>query len=186
MITTRYQISPPAWGWPAAALMGSTKSEDFPTRVGMARIRCANPTLIEGFPHPRGDGPQKATTHCWIVAISPPAWGWPVSWRRRRAILRDFPTRVGMARVALRNRSAYSRFPHPRGDGPREATSPHKQPPISPPAWGWPAHRFPETSLFFDFPTRVGMARFSKRHQQFRFRFPHPRGDGPPRHGLRW
>ena len=71
---------------------------DFPTRVGMARINPVMNAERFGFPHPRGDGPQRR-------------W-------RCLAISRDFPTRVGMARDGAGNYSFYYGFPHPRGDGP--------------------------------------------------------------------
>ena len=52
------QISPPAWGWPGVGLDGAVETEDFPTRVGMARFAEAVVQLARGFPHPRGDGPK--------------------------------------------------------------------------------------------------------------------------------
>ena len=50
---------------------------------------------------------------------------------------------------------------------------------FSPPAWGWPAPPILRLGLLIVFPTRVGMARFFVVRDSPRFRFPHPRGDGP-------
>ena len=50
---------------------------------------------------------------------------------------------------------------------------------ISPPAWGWPATHDLRKMDAYDFPTRVGMARFYEFRTARADRFPHPRGDGP-------
>ncbi len=111
-------ISPPAWGWPVGAEGTIRCLNDFPTRVGMARscVEC----FLEcfGFPHPRGDGPCSRSNAATSAVISPPAWGWPVFTAQLPSFLRDFPTRVGMARSIPFLFPAPSRFPHPRGDGP--------------------------------------------------------------------
>ncbi len=70
--------------------------------------------------------------------ISPPAWGWPDRPRREQQRIRDFPTRVGMARNGAMSNAAFTRFPHPRGDGPRGPGAMIGSAKISPPAWGWP------------------------------------------------
>ncbi len=72
-------ISPPAWGWPGYRLNSSNGNGDFPTRVGMARPLDAIGEGTSRFPHPRGDGPNRLTHFLAKSAISPPAWGWPVT-----------------------------------------------------------------------------------------------------------
>ena len=112
------EISPPAWGWPAAAETNRQQEEDFPTRVGMARqIHSSRPRQVR-FPHPRGDGPLYEPLWENTLKISPPAWGWPVMTVTTTTRNRDFPTRVGMARRLDLRGSTAGRFPHPRGDGP--------------------------------------------------------------------
>ncbi len=91
----------------------------------------------------------------------------------------DFPTRVGMARLPRIWVWISSGFPHPRGDGPVEDMDAAPEIPISPPAWGWPAHTICRGSPPVDFPTRVGMARSKGARAGPRHGFPHPRGDGP-------
>ena len=111
--------------------------------------------------------------------ISPPAWGWPAHFPARRTPRKDFPTRVGMARVPMRAENAMIRFPHPRGDGPKARNCFPVLARISPPAWGWPAFQMSITNLKSDFPTRVGMARVHAGILAGALGFPHPRGDGP-------
>ncbi len=53
-------ISPRAWGWPAMSHGYGTLDLDFPTRVGMARVRRLRSRLWPRFPHARGDGPSPA------------------------------------------------------------------------------------------------------------------------------
>ena len=65
----------------------------------MARGDRGRDTDEEGFPHPRGDGPNMSLKRSGIERISPPTWGWPerlCPLAQRRA---DFPTHVGMARL---------------------------------------------------------------------------------------
>ena len=98
-VGSRAKISPPAWGWPACGSGCRAGRGDFPTRVGMARPRRVVRPMGQGFPHPRGDGPQWFAIEADARRISPPAWGWPVPSRRHFRADWDFPTRVGMARV---------------------------------------------------------------------------------------
>ena len=75
-----------------------TGTDDFPTRVGMARRAEILRILETGFPHPRGDGPMFTMPVDQVLAISPPAWGWPAVELTTEYLTADFPTRVGMAR----------------------------------------------------------------------------------------
>ena len=132
---------------------------DFPTRVGMARSLRIITTRTSGFPHPRGDGPPVKNRPRLRLAISPPAWGWPGENEYVQSAGVDFPTRVGMARSSSRAFLRPERFPHPRGDGPQSRNSRCLCGRISPPAWGWPVTRDKNRWIYWDFPTRVGMAR---------------------------
>ena len=154
-------ISPPAWGWPGSLSVLATAGGDFPTRVGMARSRRNMHTGTRGFPHPRGDGPSGDVVSLGNFPISPPAWGWPDLLTPRSYPLKDFPTRVGMARRRPPPHPSRRRFPHPRGDGPVRAWPLPGGHPISPPAWGWPGKGHQRCGPDRDFPTRVGMARRS-------------------------
>ena len=71
------KISPPAWGWPGGNFRAKAALEDFPTRVGMARIMLNRVPRAIRFPHPRGDGPHGGLDRSCRLSISPPAWGWP-------------------------------------------------------------------------------------------------------------
>ena len=91
-------ISPPAWGWPDGTQFGISYIQDFPTRVGMARLLPGGGALYFRFPHPRGDGPISIASSASSPRISPPAWGWPEDLYIEHKTEGDFPTRVGMAR----------------------------------------------------------------------------------------
>ncbi len=70
-------ISPPAWGWPGHDGHDDPRGDDFPTRMGMARITHGRLRLGWRFPHPRGDGPEFVPVLDSLREISPLAWGWP-------------------------------------------------------------------------------------------------------------
>ena len=96
----RIPISPPTWGWPGRALVKNPAFLDFPTHVGMARGGDLLGILATRFPHPRGDGPLELYFTTASQAISPPTWGWPALNVEARILSKDFPTHVGMARMA--------------------------------------------------------------------------------------
>ena len=179
-------ISPPTWGWPGLQEGTRDDSADFPTHVGMAR-NCAHTRLrARRFPHPRGDGPPMMFTKIHRQKISPPTWGWPDGTGREVGGALDFPTHVGMARWWSYHFWRWRRFPHPRGDGPKIASSPDSRGKISPPTWGWPDTPVHDWSMGDDFPTHVGMARRLSGCNSRPCRFPHPRGDGPAPTLPRW
>ncbi len=131
-------ISPPTWGWPAGGGIPLGFLLDFPTHVGMARFRAIRAAAGMRFPHPRGDGPSSARRSGRDGRISPPTWGWPAVFSFAAPHQLDFPTHVGMARLRTNTTTRRTRFPHPRGDGPKSILRTHKAMRISPPTWGWP------------------------------------------------
>ena len=125
----------------------------------MARRSERGTLTLEGFPHPRGDGPFGRHDQRELAAISPPTWGWPGHPSDFDVIVVDFPTHVGMARAAnLLERQSVG-FPHPRGDGPNRQRAVPSDGLISPPTWGWPDPAATVLNDILDFPTHVGMAR---------------------------
>ena len=120
-----------------------------------------------------------ARTRWGKLQISPPAWGWTVAGGEFLQHLPDFPTRVGMDRMALMVCRSGKRFPHPRGDGPLLCADSTRLWRISPPAWGWTDAESRLLREIGDFPTRVGMDRVRGVIMWANGRFPHPRGDGP-------
>ena len=157
----------------------------FPTRVGMVRGCCGLRGRGLSFPHPRGDGPGDDEAALDDTVFSPPAWGWSDAVHHLAERPRVFPTRVGMVRRPEVSRAGRGSFPHPRGDGPTFAWSCRKPAKFSPPAWGWSAIALASSRLMPVFPTRVGMVRRRRGSGPGRWRFPHPRGDGPRRSGCR-
>ena len=111
--------------------------------------------------------------------FSPPAWGWSADLLCALALSSVFPTRVGMVRSFGCSGPGWSRFPHPRGDGPSSEPTSQLHVGFSPPAWGWSvAHHGPRHARAV-FPTRVGMVRGRNGASLPGCSFPHPRGDGP-------
>ncbi len=174
-------ISPPAWGWTELMTTIPDLRRDFPTRVGMDREIMASAICAARFPHPRGDGPGSRNKYADSAKISPPAWGWTEYFGDNMDHFADFPTRVGMDRWSFQEFPPTGGFPHPRGDGPVAVVRLCQYEAISPPAWGWTGTTTTNTAAATDFPTRVGMDRRSISTRSLRFRFPHPRGDGPRR-----
>ena len=111
--------------------------------------------------------------------FSPPAWGWSELSNRLAALVKVFPTRVGMVRHWQLPLDRPSRFPHPRGDGPRIVRAEIALTTFSPPAWGWSAYMSLHDRYEEVFPTRVGMVRNPWSRACTTMCFPHPRGDGP-------
>ena len=97
---------------------------------------------------------------------SPPARGWTESPRFSCLAPSVFPARAGMDRSVPSVRSAGSRVPRPRGDGPARYSSGRCRSPCSPPARGWT-------------PARAGMDRRPRRRRSHSTCVPRPRGDGP-------
>ena len=145
----------------------------------MVRQWCRRPFRSGRFPHPRGDGPAASLPDQPQPGFSPPAWGWSVAEQQAREQPHVFPTRVGMVRSGQWVFLTSSRFPHPRGDGPLLMPQDLVEVEFSPPAWGWSVFILQHTTRMLVFPTRVGMVRFDDRIVAGRWRFPHPRGDGP-------
>ncbi len=89
-----------------------------------------------------------------------------------------------MVRDRSRTGSTCRSSPHPRGDGPRAIASSMPALLFSPPAWGWSAGPRVPSHPTLVLPTRVGMVRHTASNTTPRASSPHPRGDGPPRHGI--
>ena len=117
-----------------------------------------------------------------LLWISPHAWGCSAAHRNSTHIEHDFPTRVGMFRKAADPRSLSERFPHTRGDVPRETRTETECSAISPHAWGCSETMSKTSGPHNDFPTRVGMFRQSVCATLALWRFPHTRGDVPSCH----
>ena len=71
------------------------------------------------------------------------------------------------------------RFPHTRGDGPKQESSQAAGKLFSPHAWGWSDIKHAEKEIDRVFPTRVGMVRCKFIVEKTVYSFPHTRGDGP-------
>ena len=131
------EFSPHAWGWSDKEEIHMSKTEVFPTCVGMVRRSSWASWASRRFPHMRGDGPAKPYRDLAREKFSPHSWGWS------EAIAGDvlgrfvFPTCVGMVRVRVMRRAMCKSFPHMRGDGPESLSVARTRAMFSPHAWGW-------------------------------------------------
>ncbi len=131
------------------------------------------------FPRPRGDGPETVPSVDGISEFSPPTRGWP-DMEPPDCNRRDvFPAHAGMARVLAALNARTSRFPRPRGDGPRLGADPFMVLQFSPPTRGWPVLGGDERGESLVFPAHAGMARRRACSRSPANCFPRPRGDGP-------
>jgi len=174
------EFSPPAWGWSVRALLAELEGGVLPTRVGMVRLFALVQGLVNGSPHPRGDGPFGSPGFNPTRVFSPPAWGWS-GWPDFSVMNHGvLPTRVGMVRIGASSMASSMGSPHPRGDGPIYDKVSAITAMFSPPAWGWSELSEPIQAAGVVLPTRVGMVRKERTAREVYRRSPHPRGDGPP------
>ncbi len=171
--------SPRLWGWPAVALPACPPRSEFPTPVGMARIRECRFAVAWRVPHACGDGPVRDTSESEHSLSSPRLWGWPASRRSWAHCRVEFPTPVGMARTRRRSPGSCTGVPHACGDGPLPSRSVPDSEKSSPRLWGWPGVTLRCDPSQAEFPTPVGMARASPRPARSVPRVPHACGDGP-------
>ena len=108
------------------------------------------------FPHTRGDGPKRIGSLLNLRQVSPHAWGWSGHLLLTEGGHRVFPTRVGMVRSSRILSASPARFPHTRGDGPRQKAGPPGCRRFSPHAWGWSGNLIVWNEPIDVFPTLRG------------------------------
>ena len=194
------RVSPPARGWSHGNGAIASYAPGFPARAGMVRCSAPRASLRRRFPRPRGDGPHTLRQHRSRWRVSPPARGWsrpsrspksrsrgfparagmvPLLERRGRDRAEGFPARAGMVLIRGFSQDLGTRFPRPRGDGPRNIGNPGQRVPVSPPARGWSSSPTWAWRPTTGFPARAGMVPTSSSSATRRKWFPRPRGDGP-------
>ena len=151
----------------------------FPAHAGMDLISVRTPSLTAWFPRPRGDGPSICGRGSGTSAVSPPTRGWTPIHRVRRQPDRGFPAHAGMDPSPTCRRGAPSRFPRPRGDGPRYHHAAASERRVSPPTRGWTLTPACSAEGSPGFPAHAGMDRSPPMSCVVRPWFPRPRGDGP-------
>ena len=90
-----------------------------------------------------------------------------------------FPAHAGMDRSSGSSRSAWRRFPRPRGDGPCPTRTTGISSTVSPPTRGWTVSQLEAIKLLFGFPAHAGMDPIQAALNPPEGGFPRPRGDGP-------
>ena len=137
IVSAPCRVSPPTRGW--TRHHGSRRHRDrgFPAHAGMDRTSTWRGICSRRFPRPRGDGPMPRTLGVTDPAVSPPTRGWTPSAESLVPRVPGFPAHAGMdPRCRPSTRSA-SRFPRPRGDGPKAFTATQAGTGVSPPTRGW-------------------------------------------------
>ncbi len=174
--------------------------------MGMVPRAGNQPSLTEGFPRPRGDGPVLRSSAATEPEVSPPTWGWSPEEGEETEADKGFPAHAGMVPSSMisGNISVWfprprvpahagmvpwfavpaktiEGFPRPRGDGPVILVFISSQCAVSPPTRGWSCHMIVCTLLGDGFPAHAGMVPLFCLHGSGDVRFPRPRGDGPDR-----
>src|SRR6266487_1457821 len=139
------------------------------------------PSLTEGFPRPRGDGPVLRSSAATEPEVSPPTWGWSPEEGEETEADKGFPAHAGMVPSSMISGNISEGFPRPRGDGPVSLSFISSQCAVSPPTRGWSCHMIVCTLLGDGFPAHAGMVPLFCLHGSGDVRFPRPRGDGPDR-----
>ena len=133
----------------------------------------------EGFPRPRGDGPEPRGRRPALTAVSPPTRGWTHRGIRDRPCAPGFPAHAGMDPHHAAQPPNTTRFPRPRGDGPHPLFASSLPLAVSPPTRGWTCHSYGSKPDGTGFPAHAGMDPSHHGPLIPKSRFPRPRGDGP-------
>ena len=91
-------VSPPTRGWTPNSGSAAASPRGFPAHAGMDRRRSAGQAYRNGFPRPRGDGPNYAIFARIVSMVSPPTRGWTRHGARRSDNSEGFPAHAGMDR----------------------------------------------------------------------------------------
>ena len=153
------EISPQAWGCTCLYASPAALEFNLPTGVGMYRPHIMLLTSMVESPHRRGDVPLLVVLICFLLAISPQAWGCTVC---RGSIPRGYPnlpTGVGMYRAPTAPGISPIKSPHRRGDVPFCNACLTAQTQISPQAWGCTVAICAPDHPKINLPTGVGMYR---------------------------
>ena len=173
------RVPPPTRGWPSARRARQRRRRGSPAHAGMARPGSYPRGNNQGFPRPRGDGPQVGELVSDTVEVPPPTRGWPQPGSQPTSRAVGSPAHAGMARLRKLSAPPRPRFPRPRGDGPDQVIPAGTQVAVPPPTRGWPWSTSSARASGGGSPAHAGMARRYGRMHDNRNRFPRPRGDGP-------
>ena len=172
-------VSPPTRGWTRNTLIGHRCPSGFPAHAGMDPHDVLRSYMFSGFPRPRGDGPSKRRHFPLRPLVSPPTRGWTRLPFQRHHGAPGFPAHAGMDPPGSTATPTLTRFPRPRGDGPRSPGTGDRTPAVSPPTRGWTPVRQTISVLMIGFPAHAGMDPGTGYLATAAGRFPRPRGDGP-------
>ncbi len=89
-------VSPPTRGWTLDEHREPTGDAGFPAHAGMDPPQCRFDASRNGFPRPRGDGPDILCRCVAIPMVSPPTRGWTRLWELADPSDPGFPAHAGM------------------------------------------------------------------------------------------
>src|SRR5579884_13659 len=106
------------WGWTVPVPVCAGPPDNFPTHVGVDRRDAAPLDRPADFPHACGGGPMVTGNMVTRLITSPRMWGWTVNGPYLLARRNNFPTHVGVDRLAFNGGGKYPQLPHACGGGP--------------------------------------------------------------------
>ena len=173
--------SPRSRGWTPLRRWSAPIVPGFPALAGMDPRRHAPPSVCQGLPRARGDGPSAAACTTVGVSASPRSRGW-TRWIVPITIgLVGFPALAGMDRARDAPRGGRRGLPRARGDGPRQGRRRLPPAPASPRSRGWTRRSDGGAGGLSGFPALAGMDPSPRCLQGCHRRLPRARGDGPRR-----
>ena len=173
------QASPHTRGWTADRGLLREGERGFPAHAGMDRWTAGEAPGRSRLPRTRGDGPSHAPRPAPRRGASPHTRGWTPARRLDLRLGPGFPAHAGMDPSTWSRRSARSRLPRTRGDGPLGQTSFPELARASPHTRGWTRGRWRLAVPGPGFPAHAGMDRRRSAAAADTARLPRTRGDGP-------
>ena len=151
------EVSPPTRGWTRVVREPLQITGGFPAHAGMDPCRACYSPITTRFPRPRGDGPQSRRRRRCLLRVSPPTRGWTDIAGLRSEVTAGFPAHAGMDPRSDGPARGTSRFPRPRGDGPRKRKASVRGVLVSPPTRGWTPAVTGDRLRAPGFPAHAGM-----------------------------
>ena len=130
-------VPPPTRGWSFVLGPPVRELDGSPAHAGMVPSTRKGKKTSPRFPRPRGDGPQIVHACVRCVRVPPPTRGWSAEIRPASRSCMGSPAHAGMVPAPNPCMSSSSRFPRPRGDGPREISTFLEMLEVPPPTRGW-------------------------------------------------
>ncbi len=180
-------VPPPTRGWSRIGAGVSGPGEGSPAHAGMVPRLARWRWSCRWFPRPRGDGPRSHRRTTRFRSVPPPTRGWSPGACANSVRRSGSPAHAGMVPAPHGFTVTDTRFPRPRGDGPRKVTVSATRKGVPPPTRGWSRAPSSTPCAGCGSPAHAGMVPSPTRALLISTWFPRPRGDGPGmKHGVPW